>query len=437
MTMVSVMKKITLFMMVLALGVAMVACQGAVGPTGPKGDQGVQGDKGDQGDQGDQGDPGDKGDPGDPAVNPLQALPNPDDIFVNDGLRDSTAIPGSVPIVIDPTTYFIGGHMPVTYTLSTNTATDPASFTAKKRDDGMIEVTLPDDYSIPGTTAQTERDAYYGSALTLALKAVDEKMFEQTTATFVVRGNKKPEPGTAATITTLGTQDAFAADATDADKEDPCNKHNIVCVDLRANTVFSDDGDYGADPDNAVNPFAMLTYSAESKAGVFRATVEKGMLKLTGLGPPLDDDGEYDEMPVMFDVTAMDAGGLSSDALAHSVVVDPAPMPVGMLNAGKLLTVKAGATFTIANIASFFSNDGPSNEALDAIADASVSFKPDSPAYISTSVNSDTPPGLDIMGLNVTPDDVTVTVTVTATEAGSAPIQTATQTLRVKVAPAD
>ena len=61
MTMVSVMKKIALFVMVVALAVAVVACQGAVGPQGdqgPKGDTGAQGPAGETGPQGEQGPPG-------------------------------------------------------------------------------------------------------------------------------------------------------------------------------------------------------------------------------------------------------------------------------------------------------------------------------------------------------------------------------------------
>ena len=64
MTMVSVMKKVTLFVMVAALAVAVVACQGAVGPkgdtgaTGAKGETGAQGPAGETGPQGEQGPPG-------------------------------------------------------------------------------------------------------------------------------------------------------------------------------------------------------------------------------------------------------------------------------------------------------------------------------------------------------------------------------------------
>ena len=42
---VSAMKKVALFLMIVGLAVAMVACQGAVGPKA--GDQGDQGDQGD------------------------------------------------------------------------------------------------------------------------------------------------------------------------------------------------------------------------------------------------------------------------------------------------------------------------------------------------------------------------------------------------------
>ena len=437
-------KRIALMVIVVALAVAMVACQGAVGPKGDKGDQGDQGTDGDPGAPGDPGDPGDPGAPGDPAVNPLQALPDPDDIFVNDGEKGDEAIPGTVPVVINPAHYFIGGHQDIEYTFTGTSVevggTTYTSFTAKKRDDGMIEVTLAEDFAIPDSnTAPQAHNAYYGNALTLQITAVDSKKFRMATDQFVVRGNKKPSSGTLTITDVVGTQDAFAADATDEQKKDPCNKFNVVCEDLRDDGIFSDNGDYGdvAGDDPSEDPFAMLMYSSTSSAGILDATVDdKGKLTLTGMGTPLNADGEYDTGLVTLKATATDEGELTSSELEYTVTVDPAPMAVGRLNAGNVLTIKQGTAnlVTFTNIASFFSNEGPSDEALTAFSTTdSVDIKPATPAYVSAEIDGG---NLVVTGLNAS-GDVTITVTVTATEAGGAgPQQSATQTLMVKVVPA-
>ena len=102
--MVSVMKKVTLFMMVLALAVSLAACQGAVGPQGPKGDTGQQGPKGDTGDTGDAGDTGPQGPQGEPGFTALQTKGTAPYVIINDVDDDDADELKNNPGEVDPST---------------------------------------------------------------------------------------------------------------------------------------------------------------------------------------------------------------------------------------------------------------------------------------------------------------------------------------------
>ena len=118
---VSAMKKIALFLMVVALAVVFTACQGAVGKAG---------DDGTAGDSGTQGTPGAPGAPGPLGFSQLVVRRNDvKPLWVNNGPdargkstigtsligADGVAVP--LPASIDPAAFFFGGTDMVSYSL--------------------------------------------------------------------------------------------------------------------------------------------------------------------------------------------------------------------------------------------------------------------------------------------------------------------------------
>jgi hypothetical protein len=293
-------------------------------------------------------------------------------------------------------------------------------------EDGIITFEVQKDFAIPDT-GDVHND-YYDEALVFKVTAKDGNLFSETTEEITVRGNKKPDVVdgfTGLNDLAVGTQDAFASDASDDDKKDPCNKLNTVCVAVQE--AFSDNGH---DEDNLAAGFAKLTYHSTSKAGVLEAmTTADAMLKLVGIGKPVNAAGEYSP-EVELVINAIDAGDLKSDNKAYSVTVDPAPEKKGRLNGGSQLTLKAGTEHTISNIASFFSNDGPNTETIS-VTVGNIKISPSesvSPDYVDFEIEQG---NLVITAKNVS--DGAVTITVVAVEGGAAPVQSAEQELKVVV----
>ena len=206
-------------------------------------------------------------------------------IFVNDGKHSVTEapVPGTVPVPIDVSQYFVGGYGDIKYSVMVvaDANTIPDAFTATYKD-GIITLAVQKDFAIPASdTAVEAHNDYYNEALVFKVTAKDGNLFSKTTEEITVRGNKNPDVVDAFNgldNLTVGTQDAFASNASDEEKMDPCNKLNTVCVEVQG--AFSDNGH---DAENLAAGFAKLTYHSTSKAGVLEAmTTADAMLKLVG-----------------------------------------------------------------------------------------------------------------------------------------------------------
>ena len=102
---VSAMKKVALFLMIVGLAVALVACEGPVGTPGEKGEKGDKGDTGES----------TTGPPGFTALQLKGAAPF---VLINDVDGDDEGTVADEPgeaQTIDLTTYFRGGTSPYTY----------------------------------------------------------------------------------------------------------------------------------------------------------------------------------------------------------------------------------------------------------------------------------------------------------------------------------
>ena len=397
MTMVSVMKKVTLFMMVLALAVSLAACQGAVGPKGDDGAKGDTGAKGDQGDQGDKGDKGDQGDPGDRGpmgYSTLVAKAGIAAIPVNDGEQRGEAIVGvdNLPGPIMVSDYFLGGYPEITYSLAKwldhddNTATAmvdvaPDSvftvvlkdgvITVAKRAEGAVALTGTD--RSQGVSTETGGILeHYGMGTGFQVSAKDETGNTVTTATIYVRRNRAPTNIDARSYgaLTVGTQDGLPpvpdplpAGTTEASwKADACNRFNVGCLhgnyggdrtadDAESDDVFADDN------------VSDLDFNAVSSANDYAtAAVDDGNVMVTGVKGDMKDGNPTIKM-VDIDVTAVDEGKLMSTAELLTVNVDPQPI---LKSTPTPLTLKADGEVQVAirNIMSFF-NDNDSDTTTD------------------------------------------------------------------------
>lgn len=339
MTMVSVMKKVTLFMMVLALAVSLAACQGAVGP------------KGDPGDTGTPGTPGDKGDPGDRGpmgYSTLVAKAGIAAIHVNDGELRGEVMVGDLSGPIMVSDYFLGGYPPITYSLAKwnyDSATDTdgtGTADAETAPDSVFTVTLKDGVVTIAKRAEGAIDldanvaAHYVMGTGFQVSAKDATGNTVTTDTIYVRRNKAPTnpDDRAYGALTVGTQgglppvpDPLPAGTTEASwKAEACNRFNVGCLhgnyggDRTADNVKDDDV---FDDDNVSD----LDFNAVSSATEY-ATVavdDAGNLMVTGVKGGMKD-GNPTIKTVNVDVTAVDKGGLMSTAELLEVKVDPAPI---------------------------------------------------------------------------------------------------------------
>ena len=374
-------QRLAMLIAVVALGVAVTACQGAVGPKGTDGKDGTQGP---QGPKGDPGSPGSPGSPGDPGVSPLVVHGGLMNILVNDGTpaAGDTFIPwGSGGTVDVSTEYFTGGYDPVTYALAvpveTDDGTEPADVEAAYNTmaggvgTSRFKVSVTD-----GALSYEARDAElavaetdYTVGTTFHVKATDAIAATVSTPLLRVLRNRAPRaPDSPQPFTTavVGTQDGYnypdtvTTDAQKAEyRKDPCNNIMNTCVDIvaTASGQFFDE-----EPDGL-----MFMVSSEDPTMV-SASVSKKKIMVTGLMKTEAIAGT--PVPAEVKVSATDRGGLttpSSAVVTLSVNVDPAPTAVGRLNDGAVLTLKPVAPGNTASIdlSSYFDDESLSGTVLE------------------------------------------------------------------------
>jgi hypothetical protein len=336
------MKKVALFMMIVGLAVAMVACQGAVGPTG---DDGATGPRGPQGPQGDSGATGPVG------PSPIAAKTGAGTVLLVDDVTkadDTVSVGGAE--TFDVSSEFSGGDSSVTYKAAmsaTDAAATPAPYTISLTG-SMLTVTLASataaNYTEPVTPATGEVTLGGAYAITLSATYNDVTV---TRPLYVLR-NQAPRTVGDTGVTgigridnvRLGSQEA-ARDATVPHKDwtatadaaiegndwpdDAANAY-IKCSMLNVCTItlvnaandahFQDDGD--------------LTYTATAdKANVTVASTANGKsIILTGVTTTMaaSKANTFASEGVTVTVTATDAGGMYATNYLK-VIVDARPVP--------------------------------------------------------------------------------------------------------------
>ena len=348
---VNAMKKIALFMMIVGLAVAMVACQGAVGKPG---------DKGDKGDKGDSGDSGTSGSDGISAfaVNANAVEP----ILVNDGeLGTGAAIIGTLPGPFSASKYFLGGYPMIKYKLAeaaSGAIADTSVFEVDVAADGTVTIKARKENATPLENGNGILE-HYGTGTAFEISATDNSGDTMITVGLSVKRNRAPRL-TATTLfasLTVGTQDVFVDPDTTSDV---CTKRNTECVTVN--------------PENATSPGTLITthfadedvtelvFAATSpKADVASAVMDSGKLVVTGLKGKANDDGTLASETVTIEVTATDKGDLpSSPAKGLSVTVNPAPMLHPDRNLASELTRErdsSGNVNVLGGLGTFFDDD--------------------------------------------------------------------------------
>jgi hypothetical protein len=346
---VSAMKKVALFLMIVGLAVALVACQGAVGPTGDDGATGPQGP------QGEPGEPGATGPTGPVGPSPIAAKTGAGTVLlINDVTNADESITVGGPETFDVSSEFSGGDSSVTYKAAmsvTDAAATPAPYTISLTG-SMLTVTLASttaqEYEEPAD-GDTDGDIE-GDELNDAYEITLSATYNDVTVTrplYVLR-NQAPrtfgDTGVTGIIrienVRLGSQEA-ARDATVPHKDwtatadaaiegndwpdDAANAY-IKCSMLNVCTItlvnaandahFQDDGD--------------LTYTATAdKANVTVASTANGKsIILTGVTTTMaaSKANTFASEGVTVTVTATDAGGMYATNYLK-VIVDARPVP--------------------------------------------------------------------------------------------------------------
>jgi hypothetical protein len=357
--------------MVLGLAVAMVGCQGAVGAAGDDGSSGAAGQPGQQGDPGQQGPQG---------FSALVAKERIDPLWVNDGekmrsnptigtsliVSDGTSL--TLPADIDPKDFFFGGTDMVTYSMvardwdesevTPDGYIDPMSVFNVILKDGLLTIATrpaanahqPPHLIGEGNQFDEARDAaqnyHYGRGTMFRLRARDVETNQRAeTETIHVVRNEPPGVDTeymaGVGAVTVGERPGFPAGATAAQKQDPCNEINVVCVDVANHDDTGDDHwFYDAWRHLLVFTPTPATDSAEYVSAVMdydyddlseREDRPAYLLMVTGLKAGVDANGVPAVQKTEIEVIATDAGGLQTtdregDGEAVWVVnVDPAP----------------------------------------------------------------------------------------------------------------
>ena len=304
---VSAMKKVALFLMIVGLAVALVACEGPVGKPGEKGE------KGDQGDQGET-------TMGLPGFTPLQVMGDALFVLINDvdGDDENTDLdePGEA-VTIDLTDHFRGGTAPFKYgsPVVKGVVANAGAVTIERVDDGpMYKFSVPDDQDdgaglTTWTVTITDND---GSTLPIEIKA---------------RRNDAPVGADNAVPATVGTQVPDMAPATP-----------VACATANANECASAAIEFtdGNDANDEMLTFSavsddpakveVVSWAAQEGDGNNAVVVIRGIASTWVADTTPDDDAATDagHIAVKVTVTATDRGGETAERTLE-VEVDAAP----------------------------------------------------------------------------------------------------------------
>ena len=250
-------------LIVLALVVALIACQGPTGLDGKDGTPGGTGDTGDTGAQGPQGDVG----PG-----ALAAARGTEPLLITKAGKAATDDDPAVPAVPETVTaavadYFTGGNpADRTYKLKSDALDPLIGGVTATMEAGTLTLSVDSDWMGPnGATAD--------SMLTLTATDTDDQYAE---ATVYIRSNATPTRSTETVSVTVGTQDAPVDNEDKMYGADPvsCTMLNLCTVDLSG--LFVD-----------VNMDESFTYEldeiAEADVGKVTAMIDGSELHITGL----------------------------------------------------------------------------------------------------------------------------------------------------------
>ena len=297
---VSAMKKIALFLMIVGLAVALVACEGPVGKPG---------DKGDKGDKGDTGTTGTHGTPG---INALLATNVAGTIRVNDkpGETAGTVDFGGTPEPFSVAGHFIGGAGDLAFKLKV-AALETEYFIVALAADGMVTLTVP-------TPARTLPDMDGDNLATFTVLVTDANNIEAEKI-FSVKRNLAPNavrevyPTIENGVGTQNVDNPVNTDDMDDNDDATRPKLNQYVITLDVDSANQGDDLRDAEP-------TLVTIMAES-SDVTKATVAVDGQKviITGVAATAAEE------PVMVTIKAVDAGGLESGEITTSITVVAAP----------------------------------------------------------------------------------------------------------------
>ena len=398
---VSAMKKVALFLMIVGLAVAMVACQGAVGP------------KGDKGDDGDDGADGVSGAPGEPGKSPLYATAGtaaPILLYINDG--EEADAPGDAETVT-LSEHFSGGIGDVTVgdaVVDSEIETDAQIFTVDTEDGEVTFAIRMNTADPPAPAADNQRLAQDYTV------EITDSAGPSLTLTITVRRNLPPANFTVAAFT-LGTDET--------ELEDPrtgggisCDSHNMCTL-----TVTT-----GTDPDsNALGD--ELSYTAMTDSDKLEVVSEDGNeIVFRGLATTDNANADDSDDTVEVTIVATDLGGLTNEATV-AVTVDGAP--TGDIP-DQTIDYSATAQVVITNLDAFFTDPDGDDD------DLTYMVKPDSVDATKATVTIDNT--LALPTLSVTPAVATggttqVTIVVTEGAGGLTPPQSGEATFTLTVNP--
>ena len=362
MMMVSVMKKVTLFMMVLALAVSLAACQGAVGPEGPKGEPGKDGPKGEPGKD------GPKGEPGEPAFQPLSLKAMGPSVVITDGENDE---PGNAK-TIDLSAY-VHGSAERTYGTPTSDPDDNEVFDVEL-DGSMLTITPKED--------QPDDVAVSHAVVTFTVAISDGGESASVDLDIPARRNRAPagpDPEPTALVGNL---------APDEDPEEvrACSAHDAA----GANKCYVDVSFTDADAVPVDND-EKLSFKATSADTSKVVVVEVGnvpdsavMARLIVMGVASTWDADADPKvhdPVSVTVVATDAGGAQAEAEVD-ISVDGAPVGKKALPDGSGSI--GNPNYPIIDVKPFF--EDPEGELDAALAETHYSVKVDDPTVAAATI---------------------------------------------------
>jgi hypothetical protein len=302
------MKKVALFLMIVGLAVALVACQGAVGP---------KGDPGDPGEDGTSGTDGTHGTDGLNALIPAGGTPPVvtwvDDVRMVDGTTVTFEI-GATPDPIDLSDHFLGGGGDVTYELEEDSVTSAASGEAYfdvDVEDGTATLTVNEDATLSNFADDGDH------LVSFDVIATDEHG-QTAEKTFQIKKNEAPTRASATgTAFNVGTH---TAENTEGDDDAKALRPNldeyVITVGVGDGGLFDD-----ADPDSVT--------IVPSSSDTATATVSADGKTVTVTGVTATEDGET----VTISLKAVDAGGLESQVMTYAVTVLATPTADGTIGA--------------------------------------------------------------------------------------------------------